>query len=432
MFISTKERMFYYVKSGFYRIIVMKEVNVNKGKNGWGLGLFLCSPLLIGSLLYLARKPNSTFTNIIPIIGLIFSILCFTVGHLSYPRVQNLKVYLCGYLTGLLGLFYFLPSFIEFLKPTSLDKLLFIAQVNLFIILLLPSYTKFRVAKLITWIITLGELSLFASLTLTTGTSLQILLSTESNSGILRWTMVLWPIFILVLSFIRVKREFYLGGILAGCSYLFSAAFMNLMGKNPNPQLISLLLAAVPFYLILGTTVHLFTRMEHRAFYDPLMQIYNRNFCSSIIEEGSKLNTSPPFGVAMVDIDYFKKVNDTWGHGAGDRVLIGVAQTIQREVVPEGVLCRYGGEELAVFFPKRESKYILPIMESARKAIESLKIPVGPKKTISVTISCGISHRKCSTQRIIEVIQAADKALYRAKESGRNQVWVARSYLQRN
>jgi diguanylate cyclase (GGDEF)-like protein len=409
----------------------MKEVNVNTGKNGWGLGLFLCSPLLIGALLLIALKHNSTFTHIIHIMGMIFSILCFTVGHFSYPRVQNLKVYLCGYLTGLLGLHYFLPFFIEFLRPTSLENLLFIAQINLFIILLLPSYTKFRVAKLITWIITLGELSLFASLTFITGSSIQIFLLTENNSGILRWTMVFWPIFILILSFIRVKREFYLGGILTGCSYFFSVAFMNLMGKNPNPQLNSLLLAAAPFYLILGTTVHLFTRMEHRAFYDPLMHIYNRNFCSSVIEEGSKLNTSPPFGVAMVDIDYFKKVNDTWGHGAGDRVLIGVAQTIQREVVPEGVLCRYGGEELAIFFPKKESKYILPIMENARKAIESLRIPVGPKKTISVTISCGISHRKCSTQRIMEVIQAADKALYRAKESGRNQVWGARSFKQR-
>jgi diguanylate cyclase (GGDEF)-like protein len=345
--------------------------------------------------------------------------------------VQNLKVYLCGYLTGLLGLYYFLPFFTDFLKPVSLDKLLFIAQINLFIILVLPSHTKFRCAKWITWITTLGELSLFACLTFIRGSSIQIFLPAGNSSGIFKWSMVFYPIFILIFSFVRVRGEFYLGGTLTGCSYFFGVAFMNFMGKNPNPQLISLLMAAVPFYLIIGTTVHLFTRMEHRAFYDPLMQIYNRNFCSRVIEEGSCLNTSPPFGVAMVDIDFFKKVNDTWGHGAGDRVLIGVARTIQREVVPEGVLCRYGGEELAVFFPKRESNYILPIMENVRKAIESLRVPVGQKKTISVTISCGVSHRKCSAQGIMEVIQAADKALYKAKESGRNRVWRARSRQQR-
>ena len=131
-------------------------------------------------------------------------------------------------------------------------------------------------------------------------------------------------------------------------------------------------------------------------------------------------------GVAMIDIDHFKKINDKHGHQAGDQVLFHIAQTVQREVVPEGIVCRYGGEEIAVFFPKRQPKRIIQIMEGVRSAIEHLKIKHG-RKNVSVTVSCGIAYRSRSSQRIVDIIHAADKALYRAKNNGRNQVRTASS-----
>jgi diguanylate cyclase (GGDEF)-like protein len=123
----------------------------------------------------------------------------------------------------------------------------------------------------------------------------------------------------------------------------------------------------------------------------------------------------------MIDIDHFKKVNDTYGHQAGDQVLHSVAQTILREVVPDGIACRYGGEEIAVFFPKKEAKEVAKVMEEVRAAIERTKVATRKKK-LSVTVSIGVSHRGDVSQTIIDVIHAADKALYRAKGNGRNQV----------
>jgi two-component system cell cycle response regulator len=127
--------------------------------------------------------------------------------------------------------------------------------------------------------------------------------------------------------------------------------------------------------------------------------------------------------VAMVDIDHFKKVNDTHGHQAGDQVLYSVAQTICREVVPDGVVCRYGGEELIIFFPQKTISQTAPVVDTMRKVIEATKTKTG-KKVLSVTVSSGVSCREEPEQSIADVIKAADKALYKAKEAGRNRIVV--------
>jgi len=110
--------------------------------------------------------------------------------------------------------------------------------------------------------------------------------------------------------------------------------------------------------------------MEHRIAYDPLLHIYNRDYCSKIISEQSNLNLMFPLSIAMVDIDHFKNVNDTHGHQAGDQVLYTVAQTVCKEVVPNGVVCRYGGEELIIFFPQQTARQVAPLVEKMRKTIE--------------------------------------------------------------
>jgi diguanylate cyclase (GGDEF)-like protein len=167
-------------------------------------------------------------------------------------------------------------------------------------------------------------------------------------------------------------------------------------------------------------------RMEHRVAYDPLLHIYNRSYCSRIISEQSSVNTAPPLAVAMIDIDHFKKVNDTHGHQVGDQVLYNTAQAVCREVVPDGVVCRYGGEELIVFFPRKTAKEIVNIMERVRSSVEKVKT-AAPRRKIKVTLSCGISCRTDMSQSVIDVIHTADKALYRAKKGGRNRTKSART-----
>ena len=187
------------------------------------------------------------------------------------------------------------------------------------------------------------------------------------------------------------------------------------------PTFCTVLFSVIPFYLSCSTGAHGSSRMEHRISFDPLLKIYNRDYCSRIITEQANMNVSPPFAVAMVDIDHFKQVNDTYGHLAGDAVLHAVAQAVQHGAGQQGIACRYGGEELALFFPQKTTKEITPIVEKIRTDIEKTKTRSGNKK-ISVTISAGISHRESFSQSIVDVIKASDKALYAAKNGGRNQV----------
>ena len=407
---------------------------------GWGLALFLLAPVLIGASLYLHNllpiAVDSRVSGSLPAAGLILSLFVFFIGHFSYPRVHNLKVYLLGYLTGTLGLLYFLPRCTPAFSGPPDELLLLFAQGNLLLVLALPSYTTYRRTRLITWTLVSVELLyllLASHLDVVPVPSFLVRHGAgydagggSAGTGAYRWVMVFWPLFILVLSFLRVGRQFYLGGMLTGVSYFYAVPYLALAGGAASGQVVPVIMAGALLYLVLGTLVHLFTGMEHRAYYDPLLQILNRNFCSRVIEEQSRLNTSPPFGVAMIDIDHFKRVNDTWGHQAGDQVLVSVARTVQREILPGGVLCRFGGEELAVFFPRMQTRDILPLMERVRKSVQDLAVPVSRSRSISVTVSCGLAHRKKTGQSVMEVIRLADQALYRAKGAGRNQVCTTR------
>jgi diguanylate cyclase (GGDEF)-like protein len=225
------------------------------------------------------------------------------------------------------------------------------------------------------------------------------------------------------LCFWRLRQEFYLGGIVCGCSLLCFAAWSSRLVLNPVHADIfnRYVFASIPLFGAIAIVIHVFLRMEHRISYDPLLHIFNRDYCSKIISEQANIITATPFGIAMVDIDHFKNVNDTYGHQAGDAVLYAVAQSVKHSAGVEGIACRYGGEELVIFFPQMSSKEVTVVAEKIRVAIERIKTKSG-KKTITVTVSIGVSHRDIPEQSIVDVIQAADKALYAAKNGGRNQV----------
>ena len=144
------------------------------------------------------------------------------------------------------------------------------------------------------------------------------------------------------------------------------------------------------------------------------------------------------YTVAMLDIDFFKKFNDTYGHDVGDQVLRMVASKIS-EVTGGGKAFRYGGEEFAVIYPGKSVDEAIPHLDRLRMAIESAgfmirghgrprKKPDKPKpaksKKVSVTISIGVAERNQRHATPEDVIKAADKALYRAKKAGRNRVSI--------
>jgi diguanylate cyclase (GGDEF)-like protein len=292
---------------------------------------------------------------------------------------------------------------------------------SIVLVLLVPSYVKYRTARDVALALLPVECVILLILRFSPAAHYWMF---ETVPRLLLPELCIGAMFlaiVLLLSVWRIRDEFYLGGILAGAALLFTASWVSRLLYTPPDALEVLLFPAAPLFLEAGILVHWFARMEHRIAYDPLLHIYNRDYCSKIISEQSKLNLTAPLAVAMVDIDHFKNVNDSYGHQAGDLVLYNVAQTISKEVLPAGVVCRYGGEELVVFFPQKTAAQALPIVENMRQVIEKTKTKTG-KKSLAVTVSCGISCREEMTQSIIDVIQAADKALYKAKEGGRNQV----------
>lgn len=170
------------------------------------------------------------------------------------------------------------------------------------------------------------------------------------------------------------------------------------------------------------------------AFHDELTGIPARRALSEAL-----VQLPSQFAVTMLDIDFFKKFNDKHGHDVGDQVLCMVASKL-KQVGGGGKVFRYGGEEFTVLFPGKTSKEILPVAERLRKSIESARFyvrhPERPRRKpkteqkaasktaskLSVTISIGVAEPKGNKKTPHAVIKAADKALYRAKKKGRNQV----------
>ncbi len=402
----------------------------------WGVLLFVLAVLLTASCVYLViRFPSSRLPSLyetfLPAFGTALSLIALFLGHISYPRVQNLKVYLTGYLTGCIGIGYFV--FLGYLGryENALTALYLILFLNFILVSTVPSFAKYRVTKIITFSVVGVEIVLMAvTRYVPEAVAWASCVTRDSLFRPWAWGGVVLFAATFGLSIYRMRREFHFGGVVAGAAFVYLAAWLapTFMAMGRDRDLEIVLFALAPAYIEIGLLVHWFSRLEHRDAYDPLLHIYNRNYCSRIISEQSNISTVPPFGVAMIDIDHFKKVNDTHGHQAGDQVLHSVAQAILREVVPDGIACRYGGEEIAVFFPKKEAKEVTELMEQVRAAVERTKVATRKKK-LSVTVSIGVSHRADVSQTIIDVIHAADKALYRAKGNGRNQVKAGKASM---
>ncbi len=400
-------------------------------KGSWGILLFaLGLVLLVGGYwflgLLLLRFDTVFIIKVLFYIGIAAGVVVPLLAHLSYPRVRNLKVFLAGYLTGVAVLAFFLlgPSgFFSLPVPSNFIPGLYLFMiVVIFMSTILPTFLKYRHTKYITFAMLLIEVGLICVLRTTTEpfASLYYL----RNFHTFQWVILIpaeVTILILLLSVYVLKLRFHLGGVLGGTMVLFTGGWY-LGPRSFNTSVFdSYIFAATTLFLCIGILVHWIVRMEHRVSYDPLLRIYNRDYCENVLIEQVPVKTSPPFGIAIVDIDHFKKINDTYGHKTGDDVLIQTARILTNELVPEGIVCRYGGDEFVVFFPKKNSEKIKVIMDKVRKVVKSAGTRSG-KKAIKVTVSIGISHRKNAGQSLPKVLKAADKALYRAKKHGRDQV----------
>lgn len=127
------------------------------------------------------------------------------------------------------------------------------------------------------------------------------------------------------------------------------------------------------------------------------------------------------YTILMIDLDLFKRINDTFGHNAGDNVLKQVAEILQQELRCTDIIGRVGGEEFAAILPKTELLQSLQIAERLRKAVELLPLKINEDK-IKVTISIGASQCNVADREVDDALIRADSALYNAKRTGRNRV----------
>jgi two-component system, cell cycle response regulator len=161
------------------------------------------------------------------------------------------------------------------------------------------------------------------------------------------------------------------------------------------------------------------------AITDPLTGLFNRRYMESHV--GTLIDRSAARGkslsVLILDVDYFKSINDSYGHDAGDDVLREFAERLKASIRGIDLACRYGGEEFVVVMPDTDLGIAAMVAERIRRRIAGEPFPIeGGERTIEVTISVGIAARMGAQDNATLMLKRADEALYRAKRDGRNRV----------
>lgn len=165
-------------------------------------------------------------------------------------------------------------------------------------------------------------------------------------------------------------------------------------------------------------------RLYEETTVDALTRVYNRRFIDKRFDEelAYALRHQGDLSVVMVDVDYFKHINDRHGHNSGDVVLRSIAEVITDQLRTEDVLARYGGEEFLVLLRGIAPRGATSVAERVRAAVQNAQIHVG-RVTLRVTVSAGVaSLSSCPSNTKEDLIAQVDERLYRAKHLGRNQV----------
>ena len=175
--------------------------------------------------------------------------------------------------------------------------------------------------------------------------------------------------------------------------------------------------------LIVITSHRLQMDLQQQATHDPLTNVFNRRALITLAERDIARSNrrGTLISVLMIDADHFKKINDAYGHAAGDAVLIAIAQKIQAGLRTEDILARFGGEEFVVMLPDTSLKHACEVADRMRLAISNIALPVLPEGH-RFTVSIGVAERRGVQQSFDELVAMADQALYQAKKNGRNKV----------
>jgi diguanylate cyclase (GGDEF)-like protein len=199
-----------------------------------------------------------------------------------------------------------------------------------------------------------------------------------------------------------------------------------LRGVDPH-VLIAGLVCNLLFLLVMGRMTGLVRAQRHAAITDGLTGLRSRRFFEQALQAESvrAAKSGTELSLLLLDIDHFKAVNDTYGHHAGDRVLVEVAHRLRGLVRPGDLVARYGGEEFAVLLPGASPATAREIAERVRRGVGTAPIAIGSDRLHQVTVSVGVSGMPWVCADTDELVLAADRALYAAKGAGRDRVACA-------
>lgn len=204
--------------------------------------------------------------------------------------------------------------------------------------------------------------------------------------------------------------------------------YINSHGVGIGIMLEALVLSLIIAYRIrsLETMKAAQDELKLLASTDSLTQLFNRRHFNTeaeyLLQQAKQLQQ--PAAIAMLDIDHFKKVNDTHGHSFGDKVIIQVANTLMAECRQQDVLARYGGEEFIILMTNTSIGEAFNLVEQIRQELAKATVILNNTQSVNFTISAGIAAIDLENPILKNSINQADKALYQAKENGRNQSLV--------
>jgi diguanylate cyclase (GGDEF)-like protein len=218
------------------------------------------------------------------------------------------------------------------------------------------------------------------------------------------------------------------GRILAGIPIIYRDELLGVIVMNCRNENLSetLLFTLAGQAGVAIQNARLFEKINAMATMDGLTGLNNRRYFFDLAEREFVRckRYGSPFSVFMIDIDHFKKINDSYGHAVGDMVLVHLARRLKVLVRESDIIGRYGGEEFAVFLPETTLEIAAVVAERIRREIENGAVHTEKSGDIRFTLSIGVGAFTEEARNVAEIFETADRGLYEAKEAGRNRVVV--------
>jgi diguanylate cyclase (GGDEF)-like protein len=241
------------------------------------------------------------------------------------------------------------------------------------------------------------------------------------------WMLLLIPAVAIVFLSPTWKTTIVVG--ILGMILIIASEFLFHQGPMPYQDAVHLIVTGILEWIIFIVisffqikTARVIIELGNFALTDPLTGIYNRRYLELYMEKIIPLfqEQEQTMTLIMFDVDHFKKINDTYGHHAGDMVLKKIVRVIKGVIRNSDVFVRIGGEEFIILLPNCSLEHGIKFAERIRKTVENTKF-IYKGRRLFVTISIGVTEYT-EGQDLKEFLEKADRALYQAKEMGRNKV----------